>query len=331
MAEKLDEKEDLASSDQAEIDVADMPDAGKEADAGSSPAAKDEAKTEDTLSIVRDVVAPKEGAVAAEGSSPKGKEAETDPEPVQPDDTNFTDVPFHKHPRFQQLLRQKKEADVDATQYRNITRFMSDNGLTAEEVADGMQIMALARANPALAWERLRPWAERVAIAAGVILPSDMQQRVARGELTPQAAQELSLATARAKAFEAQRQFDVQRQQERDREMQANSLRETANSWAETRKLRDPNFDAKIDPLQREIAFLQATEGKPSTPDGVRAQLERAYAAVNANYRPPAPPRPAAAPKPATAPVRGGQVAGNVREAPRSTLEIIQSTVASRA
>lgn len=334
MAEKLDGKDqDLASSDQAEQDVADMPvDTGDTAKADPSPAT-DGVKAEDTLSIVRDAVAKTDATAETQGSSPEGEEVgegEADEEPPKPDDTDYTDVPFSKHPRFKQLLRQKKEFEGDANRYRNIERFMAESSLGAEEVADGMQIMALAKANPALAWERLRPWAERVAIAAGAILPQDLGERVAKGELSQSAALELSQARARAQSFEGQRQFDAQRQQERDQQMHASSLRDTATNWETTRRARDPNFEAKLPALQREIAFLQATEGRPASPEGVQAQCEKAYQAVNSGFRP-ARPQPTAQQKPAKSPITGGQVAGNVREEPKDTLGIIRAARASRA
>jgi hypothetical protein len=63
------------------------------------------------------------------------------------------------------------------------------------------------------------------------------------------------------------------------------------------------------------------TEGRPNTPEGVKAQLEKAYKAVNATFRPPAP-VPQRRP---VAPVTGGQVAGNQRPEAMSTLDIVKA------
>lgn len=326
MAEELDEIKDLPSSEQATLDEAGQAPSGDPVgDAGASTATKGE--TADTLGIIRDVVA-SETKVEAAGSQPEGEAgADEGVQSKEPDDEGYTDVPFNSHPRFQHLLRRVKRSEEDAGRYRNVEQFLTDNGLAADEAADMLMLGALLKHNPAAAWEKLRPWAEKAAIAAGAILPPDLQQRVSAGEITPQVAQELSRARGQQTSYEAQRQLDGQRS-EREQMLRLDAeLKGAASSWGQERELRDPHFAAKMPALQREIAFLQTTEGKPRTAAAVREQCERAYAAVNTSFRPPAPP--AAAPvKRATRPVTGGQVAGtSSTPKPQSTLDIIRAKV----
>lgn len=320
MPKELDEIEDLPSSEQAELDEAQINDLGE--GAGSSAATDETPK--DTLSVVRDVIASgQEAATEGAGSSPEGEEATvatTDEKTA--DDDNYTDVPFHKHPRFQHLLREKKAAEVDAVRYRNVESFLERSNLDAAEAADGLEIMGLAKTDPAAAWERIKPWVEKIATAAGVIMPADLQEKVREGVLTREAAIEVSRARAQVQSIQTREQFQRQQAERRAQEDGAKAIFSAATSWEADRQAKDPNFAVKLPALQREIAYLQTIEGRPTTPEGVKEQCDRAYRAVNTAFVPPAT---QVAPKPAMRPVMGGQVAGTAAAEPKSTLDIIRA------
>lgn len=322
MPKELDEIEDLPSSEQADLDDDQIKDLAD--DAGSSTATDETPK--DTLSVVRDVVAAGQEAKPEEtGSSPEGEEAPvvaTDEKTT--DDENYTDVPFHKHPRFQHLLREKKAAEVDAVRYRNVEGFLERSNLDAAEAADGLEIMGLAKTDPVAAWERIKPWVEKVAVAAGVIMPSDLQEKVQQGVMTREAAIEVSRARAQVQSVQSREQLQRQQAERRTQTEAQQAIVNAATSWEADRQAKDPNFTAKLPALQRELAYLHATEGRPNTPQGVKEQCDRAYTAVNAAFRPAAPVvQPAR--KPAVRPVTGGQVAGTAAAEPKNTLDIIRA------
>lgn len=329
----LDEIEEMgatSSNAPALDDTAAKPEGKDGADATSS-AATDEAK--DTLSIVRDVVddrkepeAPASSAEGEEAGSTTGDQSTK----KEPDDENYSDVPFNKHPRFQHLLRKTKVYQADAQRYRNVQGFLDQNGLSSEEAADMLTIGALAKTNPAKAWEQVKPWVQKLLVAAGEVLPDELQQRVTSGELTREAALEVSRSRAQVQSFEAQRSFEEQRRQRQAESERVSSLQGAAQSWEEDRRKRDPNFDAKLQPIMKEIAFLHATEGRPDTPEGVRDQLQRAYKAVNDTIKSAVPIAPVQQRKPALRPVMGGQVAGNAQAAPKDTLGIIEAELSKR-
>lgn len=323
---------DLPPSGQETQDVAPAP---AEGDAQSSSATDVAEST--TLSIVRDVVAKKEEA-DPQGSSPDAeKEGADTPEPdteqtteasetegEQPEEDDESKYPKRAQKRIRELVATNKTLEADAGRYRNVETFLKDNGLAPDEAADGLQMMALAKTNPVEAWARIKPWVEKVAVAAGVIMPSDLQQRVQQGHLTREDALELSQTRARLGAAEAQRQFGQQRVEAQQREAYQGAIVNAAASWEQDRRVKDPNFEAKLPALQREIAFLQMNEGRPTTPDAVKDQCKRAYEAVNAQFRPAQSPAPSAR-KPAVSPVSGGQVAGNPAPKLESTLDIIRA------
>jgi len=328
-------------NDAAEIDTVDA--VTDEADAlnGAEPSASAESSAaedvskpegEETLSVVRDVVDGKSKPAAA--SSADGAEGGQQPgakatkEPKEPDNENFTDVPFHKHPRFQEVVSKLKTAEIDAQRYRNVETFIDEQGLSGDEAAGLLQIGGLIKTNPAEAWKRMQPVVQKVLIAAGELLPDDLKQMVSEGKMTPESALEVSRSRAAVTSIEARTQFDQKRLETRQQADQRNAIQGTVSSWQTERKSRDPNFEAKMPALQREIAWLQAREGRPNTPEGVKAQLQKAYDAVSAAYTPPA----TARKKPAIRPITGGQAAsGNARPEINDTLDVVQSVIARRA
>ena len=291
-------------------------------DANSSDATGD---TDDSLlSVVRDVVT--ESRKDQTASPAEGEEDGQTADDLKPkeDAEDYSDVPFNKHPRFQQLLRKAKANEAEATQYRNVQGFLDRSGLSSEEAADGLIIMAMMKTDPVEAWKRLKPRVQTLLVAAGEVLPDDLQQRVTAGEMSRDAAMEVSRARAGVQSVQVRQSFEQQQAQRRQQNEAASALTGAATTWGEDRRRKDPNFDVKLVPLQKEILFLQQTEGKPTTPDGVKAQLAKAYKAVNDALPKPAaqtaPPR-----KPAIRPITGGQVAGGQKPESMSTIDIVRA------
>jgi hypothetical protein len=294
---------------------------------------------DDALSVVRDVV-DKRKAPEAAASSAKSEEAgpttgDTDPK-TKKDDEGFSDVPFNKHPRFQEVLGKLKTAEVDATRYRNVQNFIDQNGLDAQEAAEALIIGGLIKTNPAEAWRRMRPTVEAVLRAAGEVLPDDLLQRVQNGEMSQEAALDVSRARASVAGVQATQSFqqqraERQRQQEAEQREQGAVLEKqtAAQSWEDDRREKDPNFDAKLPDIIAEVKRLQELGYRPVSVDGVTDQLNRAYRAVNARLQPRTV---QVQPRPALRPINGGQVSGNTRPAaPQNTLDIIQAELAKRA
>lgn len=315
--------EDLASSADQTLDDDATAQAGQ-TDAASSPAAGDGDDNE-LLNVVRDVVGERASTDAA--SPAAGSEENTDQTVAgkQPDDEAFSDVPFNKHPRFQQLLRQRDTFKQGNDRYENVVRYLDDQGLSGEEAAEGLELMGLMKTNPAEAWKRLRPTLEKLLVAAGEVPSPELMQRVQAGELTQAAALEISRERATVRSMEARRTFETESGERRQtREAQEAGLR-AVSDWENDRAIKDPNFAAKRPALEREIAYLLQKEGRPATVDGIKDQLKRAYDAVNKTFVAPAP-KPTNQQR-AIKPVNGGQKAGTQAAASEgaSTLDIIRA------
>lgn len=309
-------------------DAADAPSEAEQSANATSSAATDvnEAEGKDTLSVVRDVVdARTEPEVASSAESAEAGQ-KTGTEPKEPDNENYTDVPFNKHPRFQGLLTELKTARVDQQRYQNVENFLEQQGLGGDEAHDLLVIGGLIKTNPAEAWKQMKPVVEKVLIAAGELLPEDLKAKVAAGEMPREVAMEVSRSRATVASTQARVDFDQRRAESRQQTETVNAIMGTVSTWEADRKLRDPNFDAKQPALQREIAWLQTKEGRPNTPDGVKAQLQKAYDTVSAAYVAPA----TRQRKPAIRPVTGGQVAGNARPEINTSLDAVNAVLARR-
>lgn len=305
-------------------------DGAKPAD-GEGSSASQAQTDEGLLGVVRDA-APAKKPDAAAASPANGAETGDKPgegAPKQPDNENYSDVPFNKHPRFRQLLSERNANKGDAERYRQVDTFIRDNGMTATEAADLLTVGAMAKTNPAKAWELARPWVENLLKAAGEVLSPELQQAVQEGRMTTEAAYEVSRSRASVASMEASRTFEGQRREQQTRDEASRSITTAAEDWETDRRAKDPAYDTKLEQIHREIAWRHHNGDIPKTPAEVKAQLDDAYKAVNAALKPPATPpaNPGRQPPARTAktPVTGGSVAGgNAKAAPRSMLEVVQ-------
>ena len=328
---------------EVEQEFLDMPvDAGADEAAAAAGAESSTARGEperDTLSLVRDVVEEAEAEPAASpAEAEKSGQEPGDPQP-NPEDDDYANLPFNRHPRFQKLigevksLRKEKAEHLkavetlkpDAERYQNVQSFMDQNGLAAEEVAAHLTVLAQAKVDPVGAWERLRPAITDLMQRAGVIMPEDLQQGVAAGTYTEQAATELARLRAQQAARQQADKFYADRQGLTAEQQRLQALGAAATAWEQDRRTKDPNFAAKAERVLHAVAYLNHRDGRPMDADGVRKQLDAAYASVNASFAPPTPSVPPQRRAPVR-PVTGGTNAGAPRAPkPENTLDIIRA------
>lgn len=236
------------------------------------------------LDVVQDVV--KQRDPAAAGSSPEAEEEgeKADPKATQaakePDDENFSDVPFGKHPRFKQLLAQRDAFKGDAERYRNVEGFLKQHNVTADEASTALNWAAMRKTDAPKLWAEIKPWIQELLVDAGEVLPADLRPRVESGELTVEAANEIARERASRTSIERRQKTTEERQEEERARTHVESLRSAANTWDAERSAKDPNFEAKRQKIMKELAWIHTTEGKADTPEGVRKQLDAAYKAV---------------------------------------------------
>lgn len=319
------ENQELNSPDSSEdVNMDAQDDAVVQEDPGSDPSPEPEGEKFDLLSVVRDAVKPEDDESASpagqeESDKPKADASSEKSEPMEPDEENFSDVPFHAHPRFKQLVQQRNHFREGARQYDQVQSFLATNGISPEEAADVLSIRALMKRDPAAAWKELKPLVQQLLVDAGEVMPTDLQQRVRSGQMTRDAAIEISRLRAAQGASAKQAEFDRDQTERQQAAHAAQAVQSSVAEWERNLRGRDPDFDAKAEALQREVVWLQRSEGRPNTPEGARKMLDTALANVNKTFA-------KAAPKQPKRPVTGGRVAsGQPTAEPKSTLDLIRS------
>jgi hypothetical protein len=306
------------------------------AETGSTPSSEPEGGKFDLLSVVRDAVTKTADDQASpagqEGSdsSPTGEPASAQAETTE-DDENFSDVPFHKHPRFQAIVRQRNEMrqkaekfETGAKQYEQVQTFLQANGMSEEEAGEILQLRALMKSNPSEAWKSLKPMVQQLLVDAGEVLPPDLADAVRKGEVTKARAVEISRLRASQTSMTRSQEQAQQAAQQRAVQERQQALMGAVTEWEKQVKLKDPDYAAKEEDVKIHVVYLQRTKGMPQSPDDARKMVEEAYAAVSKKYAPKAAPR-----QPVT-PIRGGRVpSGQPSEQPGSILDIVRANRAT--
>lgn len=307
--------------------------------AHSSGADKQDAKTEAKPTLFDAIksaveVKPSDGAPSDPDGS-KTQEAKTDaPVDAAAEDEADKKLPFHSHPRWQKMQSDKKALTEEvaalkpaAEQYRMVDTFMAKTGLTSEDVVEGFKIMALIRQDPVKAVDAMTKIIIDLRTATGDIIPLDLKQKVDSGEMSEEAARELSTTRAQKKALETkQQQTQTATETENARkaaEVSGQQIESAANEWERKAKLVDPDFATKQPLIKDRIVVLMGQIGKPANPEAATALCERAYKDVTENLRTIRGPRMATPP----APRSGMSAATNAKAAPKTLKEALARAV----
>lgn len=210
--------------------------------------------------------------------------------------------PFHKHPRWQEMIRQRDDlkGQVDslserASQYDQIHQYMETNGLAPQEVARAIQTMSLIRNNPAQAREVLAQELEQLDQFVGKKLPDDLQREVEDGYVTPERAEELArlrnqqnhtrqqMEQQRQAAEQARQQAD-QQQAQQARQQALGNQRQAVQQWEADLRSRDPDYD-RLQPLVFKELRLLAQERPAQTPEQAVELARSALKNVKAQVR----------------------------------------------
>ena len=266
----------------------------EEQDVNEQSSSSESETEEDLLSVVQsamkvsdDAGSQPEEEVEQEGE--EGFEADADStgeeSEITEDEDSYEDVPFNKHPRFQELVRDKNAYKVDAERYQNITNFLDENRVSADEAAAGLQIMALMKKDPVEALNALKPYVETLSQAAGYVLPDDIQSRVNDGYLDEDAGRELARAKAEAQNERTQREALLQDQQQATQAAQLNDVAMSVTEWENRTRSTDPDYDLKQAEIDDRVRVLVQEFGRPNTTQDALAMANRAYSEVTERHK----------------------------------------------
>lgn len=186
----------------------------------------------------------------------------------------------------------KAEADSlrpAAEQMRQIEHFVSNAGLTPQEVNAGFEMMRLMKNDAVKAYEAITPIFLQLRKLAGEVLPDDLKKDVESGHLPEERALEISRTKAReAQARRQVEQRDVQSQQA-TRQAAIQASQNALNGWDEKWKATDPNYAVMFDSVKDRIDIgLQdfVKRGVVPTPAEVVKVAEEAKRTVEARFKP---------------------------------------------
>lgn len=254
--------------------------------------AKQPASLLDVVKSAVEPVGPVESS-AAEGEEEAQAKLEEGAEEASDDGDaeDFSKLPFHKHPRFTQLIEERNSLRGDAQSYQNIQGFMREHGLTAEEMADAYDISAkLKSGDPAMlqsALEWLDPRVEALKAQLGHVLPEDIQARVDAGELDDDSAEELARlrATETLRTQQAERTTEAEAQAEAARTATeaATAVATAVSKWEQEVRGSDPDYAKKASLVLSECqAIVLRTGEKPTNEAKALELVKQAYANVDA-------------------------------------------------
>ena len=184
-------------------------------------------------------------------------------------------LPFHNHPRWKEVVSERDAYRSDAGEYRKITDYMSSNGLSTSEVAEGFQIMALMKTNPVEAHKKISEYKAKLDVYVGESLPEDIQEKLRDGFVDKDTAKELAVLKAEKNLQEQRRQHEVQQQAEQA----SKGIYDAVVNWEQQMKVKDPDWSAKKELVTDQAKLLLASE-KPSTPEEALALVERANSII---------------------------------------------------
>jgi len=281
---------------QIEEQAGSSPELETEVASGSADGGQDSNKpgeTEDSLlSVVQSVVekSDDQSSTDSDAESPTAEHSqETDIEQNagnQPED--FSKLPFNKHPRFRELVKEKNtykaqlaEYETDAKQYRDIQAFMAANQLTPEEVAEGLQLMAQMKVgDPSKAYEALMQKVDVLASASGKKLPADLEEKVEQGYIDRDTAQSLYQQQMAAQREAALARQQLEQRSQQDHRGQVQAMAGAVSAWETATKATDPDFELKADLVKDRVRAHVATHGMPKTAEEAVRLSKDAYDAV---------------------------------------------------
>jgi hypothetical protein len=291
----------------------------------------EDAKPLSLLDVVTNAVAPPKEPEASSALEADQEVVTPEAEAEAPKAEDDANLPFHNHPRWQALLTERDSLKEPAAQYQQITGFMREHGLTAEEVAEGFDVMAQLKKGDAESLTQTYAWfksrTDFLAESIGLTLPADLQAKVDEGLVDEDTATEAAQARA-AKALNEQASTRTAAVSEAERS--ANEARErgaamatAVQAWENGIKASDPDYAKKASLVETTARAIVQREGKaPSNTEEAIDLVNRAHAEVTAALK-------AVAPKPKPVAATPASVSANATVAPKTLAEAIQRSIAA--
>lgn len=265
---------------------------------------------------------------AAPGDPPKDP-AETQPvDLADPTEDELKALPPRTSVRIKNLLKQRGEARAEvetlkpaAAKWQQLDGYLTQHDLAPEDVNLLLGVGAALRRGDFKAFrEGVMPYIELANQHLGLSLPADLQVKVDAGEMTTEAATELSVARLSNTRLTNQVTANIAAaQQITQREQQAQVARvinDAVTSWENDIRSRDPDYVKKAPTVLRVSQALIAEHGQPTTAQQAISLAQRALDETNRMFADVMPARPASRPQPI-----GAHTINHARAEPTTLME----------
>lgn len=325
-----------------------------------TPQERAEAERGDLLKGVEDVLSKVAPATpTADTSAPEKPTADTavadtekkvdakpdDQAPVY-DEKEDEKLDFKDHPRFKALkdeaaalreksktfdtsladLRQKAEAEV--APLNELRSFLSSNGLSGDEFAQGMEIMRSLKNDPARAAVLLAPHLKALdAFTGNGDLPSDLQARVASGEISDELAREMVRHKAAAAVAQQAAARTVQITHADQTQRVIAESQQAISEWEQNVSKSDPDY-ARRQPLMVKLLHAEGiANGAPRSRQDAINLVNKVYADAT-RLLPAAVVQPKPATKPSPSSASSSQSRRVVQQKPANLYEGVEGALA---
>jgi hypothetical protein len=225
------------------------------------------------------------------------------PEEVTPEE--LAKYPPGSRRRVEKLLDQRRELRATVDQLRSlepqaraaqdVTKYLRDNDIGQDDFLLTLELAAaMRRGDFKTFYEGVRPYMQLAEEYLGVQLPQDLQQRVAEGHMTTQAArlfarERMDRALAESQRIRTQQVYSNQSEAQ-SRQQLANAVGNKVNEWEAAVTKADPDYPRKQAAVQDTMWAVVREKGRPQSPEHAVAIAQEAYRRVNERYRSWAPP-----------------------------------------
>lgn len=220
-------------------------------------------------------------------------------------------LPFHNHPRFVEVVKEKTDAVAKVKEFepivqrmQNVEKYCTTNNINPDDYKQSLELAALVKTNPQEAVKRLSAVVEALKQQTGESLPQDLQKKVDDGIMHIDDAKDVAKLRLQVNGQKAQAESSQKEQQHRVQ----NELVQSVESWKTSKVTSDPDFkpksktdapDGKYELVLNKFNYYWTTTPVYSVNEAV-ALLDRAYNDVDASIKSflPPPPRRTAPLKP---------------------------------
>lgn len=262
------------------------------AEEAASTSSEDEGAESETI------IAPDQETETTDGETEDfDSEGETDESESEAEGDETDLPPFHKHPRFQELVKERntykeqldKQANLVAA-HQSVIDYCQQNDVSPSEFEQFVRLAALVKTDPAQARKELEPiWSELGGVVGEGGLPEDLQAEVDADELSLERAKEIAALRAQNKLKESQKARTAEQMRAQQQRAFIAAIQNGVAAWETAKAESDPGFRPKTKESDKDgkyewfmdklAAMIQRTP--PKTVNEAVQIAESAYQAVN--------------------------------------------------